>query len=118
MARPMPRLEPVTRIESVMYGSFGQIARRLWRAINIESGGGLNAGGAQRTLEHAHAAVVLQRPSGVNGQLAADRKMLGAAFEFARAQQKSERHRVTLHASLAAGKCGDALCHQLDTDPG
>ena len=45
-------------------------------------------------------------------------KLFDVAFEFARAEQETQLHRIAALARMAAGIGGNALGHQFDTDPG
>src|SRR5690606_14500652 len=102
MARPIPRLEPVTRMVSLM--GFFQVARHFGRAKHVETGLGMDAGAVEMAFEHAHAVVVLQGALGANPQFAAEGKVLDAALVVARAEQEAQFDRQTGLACLTASE--------------
>src|SRR5690349_23246976 len=99
MARPMPRLEPVTRMVSDMgltRCKGGEEGVAVGWAEDGQAGFGVDAFGVDAAGEHRHAIVVVKTAERLDGQFAARRKRVHIAAVVACAEQEAQAHRAVL----------------------
>src|ERR1700761_1246548 len=125
MARPIPRLEPVTRTVSVMgcslRASDGRLVKKEIRvgwAENAQARISLDTWRLDAAGKRTHAILVMKSALRLDTQGAADREAVDIAFVLTRAQEEAQAYRPLLVERVRAGPGGNALCHQFDTGPG
>src|SRR5882672_9034461 len=117
MAAPMPRLDPVTSIHSVIDRCLEercQIGRR--KTLELRLGEPLGAP-LDRAIEYTYALPVPQDEFCNDGEIDACGKVRRMRHEAARSEQQSDARSIAIGAQLESRECGYGLCHQFDSDP-
>src|SRR5579859_7999959 len=120
MARPIPRLEPVTNTVSAMRRLLGCLLEkgvRIGWTVNIQARFGVNTRRFNAAMKDAHALLVVEGMFRLDAQTGASRKRVDIASVVPRTQQKSQLHRPLFNTRAATGPGGDRLRHQLHAHP-